>query len=309
MKKDIKNNPLLCDPITGICEVPGQSATESLKVESVKEKEQKIQIIYFTDPICSSCWGIEPQLRKLKLEYGSVLDISYKMGGLLANWDYNSGGISKPSDVAAHWDEVSIHYDMPIDGDLWLEDPMNSSFPPSIAYKAAELQDKNKAILFMREMREMMFLKKKNLTKWENMATAAQNVGLNVEQLKEDYENNGDALFKTDLELARTFGVRGFPTIYFIDNAGNQEKIYGAQPYSSYENALLKLDKNTVKQEYNKDWQTLFSYYNSLTAKEFSVLSGMPRIESEDLLTELANKNQLETVNTKNGALWILKKK
>src|SRR5690554_7679262 len=73
------------------------------------------------------------------------------MGGLLPDWNYNSGGISSPKDVAGHWDEVSVHYDMPIDGDLWLEDPLNSSYPPSIAFKAAQMQDEEKAFLFMRD--------------------------------------------------------------------------------------------------------------------------------------------------------------
>ena len=114
-------------------------------------------------PICSSCWGIEPQLRKLKLEYGNNIQIEYRMGGLLPDWNYNSGGISEPSDVAHHWDEVSVHYDMPIDGDVWLEDPLDSSYPPSIAFKAAQLQDEYKALLFMREIREMVFLQKKNI--------------------------------------------------------------------------------------------------------------------------------------------------
>ena len=126
-----------------------------------------VKIIYFTDPICSSCWGIEPQLRKLKLAYGNNIEIDYRMGGLLPDWSYNSGGISKPADVAHHWDEVSVHYDMPIDGDVWLEDPLPSSFPPSIAFKAAQMQDINKAVLFLREIREMVFLQKKNITKWK----------------------------------------------------------------------------------------------------------------------------------------------
>src|SRR5690554_7289686 len=78
------------------------------------------------------------------------------MGGLLPDWNYNSGGISSPKDVAGHWDEVSVHYDMPIDGDLWLEDPLDSSYPPSIAFKAAEMQSEEKAHLFMREMRELV---------------------------------------------------------------------------------------------------------------------------------------------------------
>ena len=101
----------------------------------IKSDIKPIKIIYYTDPICSSCWGIEPQLRKLKLEYGNFIEIEYRMGGLLPDWSYNSGGISKPSDVAHHWDEVSAYYDMPIDGNVWLTDPLSSSYPASIAFK------------------------------------------------------------------------------------------------------------------------------------------------------------------------------
>ncbi|HQZ42306.1 MAG TPA: DsbA family protein, partial [Flavobacteriales bacterium] len=143
-----KNNPLLCDPETGSCELPG-GETKEASITPSPTTDKKVKLVYFTDPICSSCWGIEPQLRKIKLEYGDHIDIEYRMGGLLPDWSYNSGGISGPTDVAGHWDEVSIHYDMPIDGDLWLEDPLDSSYPPSIAFKAAQLQDEAKAQLFM----------------------------------------------------------------------------------------------------------------------------------------------------------------
>ena len=157
----LNENPLLCDVETGMCKMPDSTVTSAIQMNSTINKP--IKVIYFTDPICSSCWGIEPQLRKLKLEYGEILGIEYRMGGLLPDWNYNSGGISKPSDVAHHWDEVSVYYDMPIDGDVWLEDPLDSSYPPSIAFKAAEMQDKQKAVLFLREIREMVFLQKKIL--------------------------------------------------------------------------------------------------------------------------------------------------
>lgn len=155
-----QSNPLLCDPKTGLCEIPGAD-TETVSSEKQKPSDHLVKVIYYTDPICSSCWGIEPQLRKLKLEYGNNIEIDYRMGGLLPDWSYNSGGIGKPADVAEHWDEVSVHYDMPIDGDVWLEDPLDSSYPPSIAFKAAQIQDNEKAILFLREIREMVFLQKK----------------------------------------------------------------------------------------------------------------------------------------------------
>lgn len=302
----LKNNPLLCDIETGMCETTdGKTATSSNTVQAGKKS---IKLIYYTDPICSSCWGIEPQLRKLKLEYGNAVAIDYRMGGLLPDWSYNSGGIGKPSDVASHWDEVSAHYDMPIDGDVWLEDPLDSSYPPSIAFKAAQMQDQKKAILFLREMREMVFLQKKNIAKWDHLATAAKTVGLDVEQLKNDFERKAKALFEEDLRLGKELGVRGFPTIFFVDDSGKQEFVYGSRPYPFYEMAILKLNPNATKSEYRKDWETLFSKYNSLTAKEFSELSGTPRIESETILDELSSDGKLEKLNTKNGSLWKKKK-
>jgi len=64
--ENTSNNPLLCDPETGVCEIP---ATEKFaETEVLSGQTKPVKIIYFTDPICSSCWGIEPQLRKLKLE-------------------------------------------------------------------------------------------------------------------------------------------------------------------------------------------------------------------------------------------------
>jgi len=304
IKMENKNNPLLCDPVEGICGIPENRTSRQ---NAAQNAGKPIKIIYFTDPICSSCWGIEPQLRKLKLEYGNHIEIEYRMGGLLPNWSYYSGGISKPSDVAHHWDEASMYYDMPIDGNVWLEDPLNSSYPPSIAFKAAQLQDNEKAVLFLREIREMLFLHKKNITKWEPIEVAAKHAGLDSAQLKNDFNGKAKELFENDLEITASFGVRGFPTLYFIDHLGNKEIINGSRPYPFFETAVLKLYPEANKTAYDKNWEALFSKYSSLTAKEFSELSGTPRIESEEQLNKLAATGNLEKQFSKNGSMWKLK--
>ncbi len=300
--QDLKNNPLMCDIEIGMCEVP--SVADVGDGNSIAADTQSVKVVYFTDPICSSCWGIEPQLRRLKLEYGSHVDIEYRMGGLLQDWNYSSGGISKPSDVAHHWDEVSAHYDMPIDGDVWLEDPLHSSYPPSIAFKAAQLQGNDKAVQFLRVIREMLFIEKKNITRWEHLQVAGEKVGLNVDQLKKDFEGSAKSMFEEDLKLAREFGVRGFPTMFFVDDSGSREIVYGSKPYAYYEMAVLKLNAVAKKSEYKKDWEILFSKYDSMTAKEFSELSGTPREDSEVMLNDLSSKGLLEKFETKNGAIW-----
>lgn len=142
-------------------------------------------LAYYTDPICSTCWIFQPLLRKLELEYGEFVEIKYHMGGLLPNWeDYSKGAISEPSDAARLWNEMAEKHQLPMDGDIWIEDPLESSYPSSIAFKAAQLQDSDKAVSFLRRMKEMLFVEKKNINHWMHMERAALTSGLDAALLK-----------------------------------------------------------------------------------------------------------------------------
>lgn len=68
-----EKNPLLCNAETGICGMMKEFNKPVIKLASPSVKP--IKIVYYTDPICWACWGIEPQLRRLKLEYGHAFDI------------------------------------------------------------------------------------------------------------------------------------------------------------------------------------------------------------------------------------------
>lgn len=58
MKKDTTenaNNPLLCDIETGMCET-GETENSPKNVKG--SNSEKVKLVYFTDPICSSCWEL-----------------------------------------------------------------------------------------------------------------------------------------------------------------------------------------------------------------------------------------------------------
>ncbi|RYU91905.1 DsbA family protein [Mucilaginibacter terrigena] len=298
------NNPLLCDYETGTCEMPGLGTINEDTL--IYDKKQKpVQITYFTDPICSSCWGIEPQLRKLKLEYGAYINIEYRMGGLLPSWDgFNGGGITKPSDVAHHWDEASRYYQMPIDGNVWLEDPLDSSYPPSIAFIAAKMQNDAKADKFLRRIKEMVFTEKKNIAKWENLYQAALQTGLDAERFKQDFEGEAKRLFQADLNFARTMGVRGFPTLFFANDGGEQQILKGFKAYEHFEQMVKDLYPGAKKAMIDTDASAVFEYYPTLTTKEFSVITDDTLEASRKILQGLANDGLLEKVATRNGDLW-----
>lgn len=296
-------NPLLCDSASGVCEIDPMDSSARTQLPA---ENRPLRIVYVTDPICSSCWGIEPQLRKLKLEYGSIFEMQYCMGGLLPSWDYfSSGGISKPSDVAGHWDAASAHYEMPIDGDVWLEDPLSSSYPPSIAVKAAQIQDQEKAIRFLRKIREMLFLEKRNITRWEYLLEAAISVGLDAIKFEQDFAQPAKRLFEDDLNLSKGLGVRGFPTLFITDRTNNQIVLYGYRPYEQFEQAILSLCSDAKKIEFDRSSNGLFNHYSTLTTKEFALLTGTGYESAQQYLTKLMYQGRVENQHTKNGDLWF----
>lgn len=299
-------NPLFCDPDTGVCAVPGMDPeTVAMEQQPQATATKPITLLYFTDPICSSCWGAEPQLRRLKAEYGDAIDIQYHMGGLLPSWDlYNSGGIGKPSDVAGHWDEVSPHYRMPIIGDVWLEDPLPSSYPPSIAFKAAQLQDQGKALVFLRRLREQVLVEKKNITKWPVIAEAAAFAGLDAARLQSDYNGAANALFQADLTLARTLGVRGFPTFIFSNADGARQVVYGARPYATFEAAVMAMKPDAKPKAVPASVDDLFKVHTSWCAEEVAVMLGVTHAAAEGMLKAAEAKGELRVVRTRNGSVW-----
>jgi len=47
------------------------------------EDRQSLEVLAFTDPVCTWCWGSEPVLRKLQVGYGEQIRIRPVMGGLV----------------------------------------------------------------------------------------------------------------------------------------------------------------------------------------------------------------------------------
>ncbi|MCC6369940.1 MAG: DsbA family protein [Bacteroidia bacterium] len=298
--KKIFLNPPKDDDHIPVPLIAVETNTETLR------KNKPIQVQYFTDPICSTAWMIQPFLRKLTLEYDEHINIEYRMGGLLPSWQgYDKGGISQPSDAAEHWEQVCAINEMPLDGDIWNEDPLSSSFPPSIAFKAAQIQSTEKAILFLRRIKEMVFLEKKNIINWNFLEDSAFEVGLDSARLLKDIGGKAKVLFSKDLELVKKHNVTIFPTLFFSDKNGNSYTIEGYHSYKKFEEVVRNLMPNIEKAKVNTDPKFLFSKFNRMSEFEFAFLSNINREEAKEVLTNLFNKGLLDKYESKNGNMWI----
>ncbi|MEI6313166.1 MAG: DsbA family protein [Bacteroidota bacterium] len=271
-------------------------------------QNKPINILYFTDPICSTCWIIQPILRKLQLEYEDYINIDYKMGGLLPSWkEFSKGIIKQPLDAANHWEDVSLSHKTPIIGDVWIEDQLESSYPPSIAFKAAQLQSVDKAIILLRRLKELVFIQKKNITKWEIIESVALKVGLDTAQLMEDMQNKGKDLFLEDLKLSKEYDVNLFPSIYFSNESGTKLSLKGYHPYEKFEKIIKEIAPDIIKKRIDIDPEELFIKFNNMTESEFLFLSNMESEKGSLVLQKLYEDGKIEKLENRNGLMWMYK--
>ena len=246
-------------------------------------------------------------MRKLELQYGEFIDVEYHMGGLLPSWEeYSKGMISNPSDAARLWDDMAHKHHMPLDGDIWIEDPLDSSYPPSIAFKAAQIQDSDKAISFLRRMKEMLFVEKKNINKWEHLEKAALTSGLDAALLRKDIAGQGHQRFMEDLKHAQELGIHVFPTLIFKVDGFSRLSLRGYQPYDRIEEYISKYVKGAKPAEIGLNVAQLFDKFNQLNESEIAFILDMDSSAVNEELELLAAQDIIQAHHIKNGSYWTL---
>lgn len=217
-----------------------------------------VEIIEFTDPVCTWCWGSEPVLRKLETRFGEQVKISFVMAGLVKDitsfYDrYNDIGgdpVRSNANIAKHWLEASERHGMPVqsEGFKLFSQEHPSTYPQNIAYKAAQIQDQVLANRFLRRIREASATEAKLTNTTEVLVELASEVGLNIAIFLEDF-NRGAAkmAFEDDLALTAQYQAHGYPT--FLVRFGEKEALLrGYKKYEEFK-AVMELLTNGAIQE------------------------------------------------------------
>ncbi|GGA72590.1 DsbA family protein [Ornithinibacillus halotolerans] len=288
------NKNMVCDLETGIC---GEAGDEEMEIVDFNNPTKTIDLYYVTDPICSHCWAIEPSLRRFIEQYGHYFNVHTVMGGLLEKWHDGpidpANGIFKPADVAGHWREVGEHYRMPIDGSLMIDNPVQSSFPPSRVFKIVQkYHGEEKAFEYLRRAREELFAFNQNIGEDSVLVEIVNGLGLDGEAIvKEANEQSGHDLLQEDFALTRNLGARGFPTIIMVNEEQKGVRIVGSRPLENYIAGLTQILGDEPKVKEQPSLSNLLEKENLLFAKEIEVMydvdpSDLPNFIEKELSHE-----------------------
>jgi predicted DsbA family dithiol-disulfide isomerase len=264
-----------------------------------------IEIYIFIDPLCPECWALEPILKKLHIEYGRYFSIKHVLSGRLAN--LNLSKKRSYEQMAEAWEKTASRSGMSCDGNLWLENPVESPYLASIALKAAELQGRRAGIRFLRKLREVLFLDKQNISDIEVLKECAQSQNLDVEEFISDLHSDSAAkAFQCDLKITTEMEVQEIPTLVFFNENAEDEgiKITGTYPYEVYEQILEEMLSEKPEQASPPPIETFMKYFKVVATKEIAVVYDMSISQVDREMKKLVLKQLVEQIPAKYGTFW-----
>jgi len=233
------------------------------------------------------------------------------MGGLVRDIDdfYDpQNQISTMAQVAPHWREASERHGMPVDESVFL-DPANdfkSTYPASIAYKAAEFQSRDKADKFLRRLRAGAAAEHKFIHRLEVQKVLAAEVGLDAKQLEEDINNGrAEGAFTDDLREARGRGISGFPT-FLISSNGNEVMVHGYRPYDDFVSIIEKFTGGELVKTEPKDIISFIKKWGRTATQEIAEAFNMGKPEALSQLEELEKSGDIKRQSAGNGWFWYM---
>ncbi len=278
-----------------------------------------IELIEYTDPYWTWCWGSEPILRKIEMVYGDQVRISSRMGGLVA--DMNSfhdsvnqiGGPKWYEQVAAHWVEASNRHGMPVDEQIFfdLKDFRFSTHPACIAYKSAQIQDEDLANRFLRRMREGAAAERRDIQRLDVQSELVKETGLEADKFVADIENGkAREAFEKDLQECHSKGIRGFPSFLIRSERNNKEVLlHGFRQFDEFAKVFHEVEGGAVKTAFpaaSKDSiLTFVRKFNKVAPKEISEVFGLSKKDVDEYLSSLLSDRSLRKEEAGNGCFLL----
>ncbi|WP_136525472.1 DsbA family oxidoreductase [Geomonas ferrireducens] len=274
-----------------------------------------IEIVEFTDPVCTWCWGSEPVLRKLETRFGEQVKVSFIMAGLVkditAFYDsYNDIGgdpVRSNRQIAKHWLEASQRHGMPvkIDGFSLFSRERVSSYPLNVAYKSAQMQDQNLADRFLRRVREASAAEAKLTNTTEVLVELASEVGLDVARFVEDFSNGAaQKAFEQDLAITQRYNARGFPT-FLVRFEGKETLLRGYRRYEDFKAVIgLMTEGEIAELPISPSEEAVMAFirtYLSVAPVEIKMTFDLADAEWDSMLDSLLAKGMIVRREAGNG--------
>ncbi len=250
---------MVCNIDSGVCEV-NLDIDLSNYVYKAPVVKDRVLVEYFTDPLCSACFVFDPTLEELKELYEGKIDFRSIMGGMMPK---NRFFGEEAEAMALNIERMGESFNMPMSGKLMRENPVDSSYPPSLAFLSVKKQDSKKADTFLRRLREAVYIEDRDISKEAVLLDLVSELDIDEEMFMSDFYSS-EILAELEDNIAYTInnGISGFPSVVVYGLDGKSMILRGVNNINAFKDLLSKFSlEPNEKKVYNID--------NVLTSKHF----------------------------------------
>lgn len=255
-----------------------------------------IEASYYTDPACPWSWALEPNLRRLGVEFGDAIAIRPVMGGRWPRFE-------DPQAQVGRWLEACDRSGMPFDPRLWLESPPSGSHPACLAVIAAGEQGDALQAAYLRRVREGLMCGRRKLDALDALVAEAHAVpGMDAARLRRDLASSATVeRFGADLERTRTIGgPEALPVLVLGDRA-----VRGFVPYEEWRAGALAVGVQPLGDPPPTIEQAL-RRFGTLATAEVAAACELPGPRARAALWQLALEWKIVAEKRFTSALWRL---
>jgi putative protein-disulfide isomerase len=203
--------------------------------------QNKPKLVYIADPLCSWCYGFQPEMDKILAAYGQTCDLEIVAGGM-------GIGNKKPLDqefkesLQDHWKQIKELTGQEFDHEILnTKGLIYNSEPLCRAIVTAKDIDSTKGLAMHKMLQKYFYAKNKNVTLLENIKLCALELKLDTATFIKTY--NSEKIKKAtqaDFDRVERNGIEGFPALILVKN---DKPIIIAEGYTKFKKIDKKLKK------------------------------------------------------------------
>ena len=200
------------------------------------------------------------------------------MSGLIPDWkSFNDpiNNVSRPVQMGPVWMQASHMSGMPVNPNIWINDPPASSYFACMAVKAAALQSDRAGSVYLRALREAIMLNSINISKAGAILKIAEAVAheqpdvLNFTIFKKDLaEDHAKKAFERDIAEVRMRNISRCPTMLFRYKGESGMAISGYHSYAALLKVLQQAAPAVKKVQEADSRENYINYWKSITDRE-----------------------------------------
>jgi putative protein-disulfide isomerase len=188
-----------------------------------QDMTRDMQMVYFSDPMCSWCYGFSPVIAALAEQFEDRLPLRVVMGGLRAG---NAAPMT-PADkdyIRNAWTRVAAATGQPFDLSFFARDGFTYDTEPACrAVVASRRLQPAMALPFQARVSRAFYAENRDMTSTAEILDVAEEAGFDRSRFSETFAAPAthNETFR-DFLTAQELGIRGFPTLI----AGSEQKGY-----------------------------------------------------------------------------------